>query len=60
MPLSICRKLGIGKIKPTNVTLQMVDKLVKFLIMILEDVPVKTGHLYIPTKFIIMDIKEAK
>lgn len=56
--MSICRKLGIGKMKATTVTLQMVDKVVKFLIMILEDVPIKTGHLYIPTKFIIMDIKE--
>ncbi|XP_050916701.1 uncharacterized protein LOC127131853 [Lathyrus oleraceus] len=56
MPL---KKLGIGKIKPTSVTLQIEDRPIKFLAGILEDIPVKVGHLYIPTNIIIMDSKEA-
>lgn len=58
MPLTIYRKFGIGKIKPNTVTLQMTDRSVKFLIGVLEDAPVKVGHLYFPTDFIIMEIRE--
>lgn len=43
IPLSICRKFVIGKIKSTSVPLKMADRSVKFLIRVLEDVPVKVG-----------------
>ncbi|XP_058774675.1 uncharacterized protein LOC131648955 [Vicia villosa] len=56
--LSICSNSGIEKIKPTSVTLQMADRSVKFLIGVLKDVNAKVGPPYIPTDFIIMDIKE--
>lgn len=36
----------------------MVDRSMKYLIRVLEDVLVKVGNLYIPTDFIIMYIKE--
>lgn len=51
-------RLGIGKIKPTSVTLQMADMSVMFPIEVLEDVLDKVGHLDIPINFIIMDIRE--
>lgn len=44
--------------KPTYVSLQLADKPYKYQIGVLEDVLVKLGHLYIPTDFIIMEIKE--
>ena len=39
-------------------SLQLADRSVKYLIGILEDIPVKIGQLYIPTDFVVMDIKE--
>lgn len=38
--------------------LQLVDRFVKFPIGMLENVLVRIGQLYIPTKFIKMDIKD--
>lgn len=58
MPLSVCNKLGIGEMKPTNVSLQLVDRSVKYPIKVLEDVSIKVTLIYIPNNFIIMDIKE--
>ena len=39
-------------------SLQLADRSVKYPIGILEDIPVKIGQLYIPTDFVVMDIKE--
>ena len=39
-------------------SLQLDDRSVKYPIGILEDVPVRIGKLYIPTDFVVMDIKE--
>lgn len=46
MPLSICKRLGIWEMKPTNMSLQLADR------------SVKVGYLYIPTNFIIIDFQE--
>ncbi|XP_020254057.1 uncharacterized protein LOC109831129 [Asparagus officinalis] len=43
MPMSICKKLGIGNLKPTMISLQLADRLVKYPIGILEDVPIQVG-----------------
>lgn len=59
MSISICRELWGGTIiKPISMTLQMADRSVKFPVGILEDVPVKVGHIYIPIDFIVTDIRE--
>ncbi|XP_050915252.1 uncharacterized protein LOC127130251 [Lathyrus oleraceus] len=39
-------------------SLQLVDQSVKYPIGILEDIPVRIGQLYIPTDFVVMDIRE--
>ncbi|KAI5404312.1 hypothetical protein KIW84_051459 [Lathyrus oleraceus] len=39
-------------------SLQLADRSVKYPIGILEDVPVRIGQLFIPTNFVVMDIKE--
>lgn len=57
IPLSVCKRLGICELKPANVSMQPANKSVKYPIGVLKDVPIKVGHLYIPTDFIIMDIK---
>lgn len=38
--------------------LQLVDRSIKYLVEILEDVPLTFGHLYILTDFIVMDINK--
>ncbi|XP_058775488.1 uncharacterized protein LOC131649747 [Vicia villosa] len=58
MPLSICEKLKLGELRPTRMSLQLADRSVKFPVGMLENVPVRIGQVYIPTDFIIMDIKE--
>lgn len=58
MPLDVCRKLNLGDTKSTDISLQLVDKIVKPAFGVLEDVPIKVGHLYIPTNFVIIDIEK--
>ncbi|XP_058726124.1 uncharacterized protein LOC131597442 [Vicia villosa] len=58
MPLSICEKLKMGDLRPTKMSVQLADRSVKYPVGVLENVPVRIGQFYIPTDFIIMDIKE--
>lgn len=58
MPLFICERLNLGDLKPTKTSLQMADQSVKYLVEILKRILVRIGQLYIPTNFIVMDIKE--
>ncbi|XP_050890655.1 uncharacterized protein LOC127096078 [Lathyrus oleraceus] len=58
MPLSICERLKLGEVRPMRMSLQLADRSVKFLVCMLENVPVRIGQFYIPIDFIIMDIKE--
>ncbi|XP_073221501.1 uncharacterized protein [Cicer arietinum] len=48
MPLLVCKKLDVGELKPTNISLQLVDQSIKYPVGILEDVPIKVGQLFIP------------
>lgn len=56
--LSICEKLNLGDLRPTIMSLQLADRSVKYPIGMLENIPVRVGQFYIPTYFIVMDIKE--
>ena len=58
MPLSICKRLNMGEFQPTRMSVQLIDCSMKFLLGMLENVPVHIGKFYIPTDFIIIDIKE--
>ncbi|XP_050908733.1 uncharacterized protein LOC127122436 [Lathyrus oleraceus] len=58
VPLSICEKLKLGEVRPTRMSLPLADCFVKFSVSMLENIPVHIGQFYIPTDFIIMDIKE--
>ncbi|XP_050896314.1 uncharacterized protein LOC127103063 [Lathyrus oleraceus] len=58
MPLSTCKKLNLGELRPTKISLQLVGHSVKFQLGMLESILVRIGQLYIPTDFVIMDIKE--
>ncbi|XP_050893878.1 uncharacterized protein LOC127100667 [Lathyrus oleraceus] len=58
MPLAVCRRLNLGELQPTKMSLQLADRCVKYPVRILEDIPVRIRQLYIPTDFVVMDIKK--
>ena len=49
------RQLGLGELKPTNITLSLADRLVKILKGIIEDVLVKVDKFYYPVDFVVLD-----
>ncbi|KAI5441729.1 hypothetical protein KIW84_010974 [Lathyrus oleraceus] len=58
MPLAVCKRLNLGELQPTKMSLQLAYRSVKYPVGILKDIPVRIGQLYIPTDFMVMDIKE--
>ncbi|XP_050916795.1 uncharacterized protein LOC127131965 [Lathyrus oleraceus] len=58
MPLSIYRKLGIGKVSDTGTNLKFVDHFIKNEYGISEDVLVTIEEFRFPIDFVIMDIPE--
>ena len=58
MPLSVARKLSLGELTSTTVTLQMADRTMAKPEGVIEDVLVKVGKFVFPVDFIILDIEE--
>ncbi|XP_021733426.1 DNA damage-inducible protein 1-like [Chenopodium quinoa] len=58
MPLSICKKLQMGELKPRRISLQLIDRSVKFPLGVLEDVPLRVGKFFIPCDFVVMEMEE--
>nr|XP_021861073.1 uncharacterized protein LOC110800092 [Spinacia oleracea] len=58
MPYSVFAKLEVGDLVPTNITLQLADRSVKYPIGKVEDVPLRVGGLVIPVDFVVLDIDE--
>ena len=58
MPYSVAKKLSLGEIIPTNVTLQMADRTLEKPEGIIEDVLVKVGKFVFPADYIILDMEE--
>ncbi|XP_010272565.1 PREDICTED: uncharacterized protein LOC104608313 [Nelumbo nucifera] len=58
MPLSIFRKLGIGEVKPTLMTLQLVDHSIKKPHGVVEDVLVKVDKFIFLLDFVVLDFEE--
>ena len=58
MPLSVARKLSLGELTPTTVTLLMADRTMAKLEGVIEDVLVKVGKFVFSIDFIILDIEE--
>ena len=48
-------QLGLGELKPTNITLSLVDRSVKIPKGIVEDVLVKVDKFYYPINFVVLD-----
>ena len=60
MPLSIVKRLSLGELTPTAMTLQMEDKTLAQPEGILEDVLIKVGKFIFLVDFVVIDIREDK
>ncbi|XP_021729725.1 uncharacterized protein LOC110696680 [Chenopodium quinoa] len=70
MTLSICKKLQMGELKPTRISLKLADRSVKFPLGVLEDVPLRMeedvnvpiilGRPFLATVGAIIDMKKGK
>ena len=49
------KQLGLGELKPTNITLSLADRSVKKLKGIVEDVLVKVDNFYYPADFVVLN-----
>ncbi|XP_052181995.1 uncharacterized protein LOC127794785 [Diospyros lotus] len=58
MPYSLFKKLGLGEIKHTSVSLQLADKSTKHSIRMIEDVLVKVAKFIFPMDFIVLEMEE--
>ncbi|XP_022158942.1 uncharacterized protein LOC111025397 [Momordica charantia] len=58
MPLSVFKKLGYGKVRPTTISLQLADRSIKYRRGIIEDVLVKVGKFIFPVDFVVLDMEE--
>ena len=57
LPYSVYKQLGLGELKPTNITLSLGDRSVKIPKGIVEDVLVKIDKFYYPVDFVVLDTK---
>ena len=55
LPYSVFKQLGLGELKPTNITLSLADRSVKIPKGIVEDVLVKIEKFYYPVDFVVLD-----
>ena len=57
LPYSVYKQLGLGELKPTNITQSLADRSVKIPKGIVEDVLVKIDKFYYPIDFVVLDIE---
>ena len=55
LPYSVYKQLGLGELKPTNITISLADRSVKIPKGIVEDVLVKVDKFYYPVDFVVLD-----
>ena len=58
MAYSIFKKLGLGELKPTRMSMQLANRTVKHPREIIEDILVKVDKFICPIDFVIMDLDE--
>ena len=60
MPFAVAKRLSLGELSPTAMTLQMADKTLAHPEGILEDVLIKVGKFIFLVDFVVIDIEEDK
>ena len=58
-PYSMYKQLGLGKLKPTSITLSLVDRSIKIPKGTVEDVLIQVDKFYYPMDFVVLDTKPA-
>ena len=57
MPLFVTKRLSLGELTPTTMTLQMADRTLAHPKGILEDVLIKVGKFFFPVDFVVINIE---
>ena len=60
MPFYVAKRLSLGELTPTTITLQMADMTLAHPEGILEDVLIKVGKFVLPMDFVVINIEEDK
>ena len=55
LPYSVYKQLGLGELKPTNITISLADRSVKIPKGIVEDALVKVDKFYYLVDFVVLD-----
>ena len=55
LPYSMHKQLGLGELKPTSITLSLVDRSIKIPKRTIEDVLIQVDKFYYPMDFVILD-----
>ncbi|XP_022858776.1 uncharacterized protein LOC111379600 [Olea europaea var. sylvestris] len=58
MPLSVFKKFDVGKVNPTTLTLQLMDRAITYPKGIIEDMLVKVDKFIFPVDFVVLDMEE--
>ncbi|XP_071917116.1 uncharacterized protein [Coffea arabica] len=58
IPLTVARQLGLYEFKRTNITLQLADRSIRYLLGVLENVLIKVQKFIIPVNFVVLDMEE--
>ncbi|XP_010430931.1 PREDICTED: uncharacterized protein LOC104715197 [Camelina sativa] len=56
MPLTVAKRLGFEKFKPTNIQLVLADRTTRLPSGVLEDLRVKVGSVDVPTDFVVLEM----
>ena len=60
MPLSVVKRLSLGELTPTTMTLQTANRTMAQPEGILKDVLIKVGKFIFPVDFVVIDMEEDK
>nr|XP_027072039.1 uncharacterized protein LOC113696853 [Coffea arabica] len=58
IPLTEARQWGLNEVKRTNITLQLVDRSIRYPLGVLENVLIKVQKFIIPVDFVVLDMEE--
>ena len=58
MPLSVFKKLGLGEVKPTTISLQMANTSLTYPRRVIEDVLAKVDKFIFPVDFVVLNMEE--
>ncbi|XP_021716887.1 uncharacterized protein LOC110684760 [Chenopodium quinoa] len=58
MPYSVYQRFEIGELLPSNITLQLADRSIKFPKGKVVDVPLRVGNFVFPVDFVVLEMDE--